>query len=91
MSDPDPEHLILHLNNNDDEYRLVSEGNVLPVLRIRIRDPGSGSRSGMSNHAHISYNLETIFWGVKIIKFFDADPGSGMEKPRDGKKSGDPE
>jgi hypothetical protein len=23
--------------------------------------------------------LETIFW-VKILKFFDADPGSGMEK-----------
>jgi hypothetical protein len=22
---------------------------------------------------------ETIFW-VKILKFFDADPGSGMEK-----------
>jgi hypothetical protein len=26
-----------------------------------------------------SESLETIFW-VKILKFFDADPGSGMEK-----------
>jgi hypothetical protein len=30
---------------------------------------------------HISESLETIFW-VKILKFFDADPGSGMEKIR---------
>jgi hypothetical protein len=39
-----------------------------------IQDPGSGmgikstSRSG--------------FFGVKILKFFDADPGSGMETGR---------
>jgi hypothetical protein len=26
---------------------------------------------------HISESLETIFW-VKILKFFDADPGSGI-------------
>jgi hypothetical protein len=26
---------------------------------------------------HISENIETIFW-VKILKFFDADPGSGI-------------
>jgi hypothetical protein len=30
---------------------------------------------------HISESLETIF-RVKIIKFFDADPESGMEKIR---------
>jgi|LakMenEpi03Aug12_release.lakeMendotaPanAssembly.Ray.scaffolds.fasta_scaffold1576122_1 hypothetical protein len=29
----------------------------------------------MNNPDHISGSLETIFW-VKIIKFFDADPGS---------------
>ncbi len=29
----------------------------------------------MYNQAHISENLETIFW-VRILKFFDADPGS---------------
>jgi hypothetical protein len=35
----------------------------------------SGSRSsGMNNPDHISESLETIFW-VKILKFFDADPG----------------
>ena len=35
----------------------------------------------MNNPDHISETLETIFW-VKILKFFDADPGSGMEKNR---------
>ncbi len=56
------------------------------MLRIRIRDPvpfltldqgsvkKSGSGSGMNNPDYISASLETIFW-VKIIKFFDADPG----------------
>jgi hypothetical protein len=42
----------------------------------------------MNNPDHISGSLETIFW-VKILKFFDADLGSGMEKIRirDGKNS----
>jgi hypothetical protein len=35
----------------------------------------------MNNPDHISENLETIFW-VKILKLFDADLGSGMEKTR---------
>jgi len=35
----------------------------------------------MNNPDHISESLETIFW-VKIHKFFDAHPGSGI---RDGK------
>ncbi len=41
----------------------------------------------MNNPDHISESLETIFW-VKILKFFYADPASGMEKIRimDGKK-----
>jgi hypothetical protein len=65
------------------------------VLRIRIQGPGafltpgsgiregqkSESGSGMNNPDHISESLETIFW-AKILKFFDADPGSGMEKIR---------
>jgi hypothetical protein len=34
----------------------------------------SGSESGMNNPDHISESLETIFW-VKILIFFDADPG----------------
>jgi hypothetical protein len=45
------------------------------------QDPGSGS--GMNNPEHISKSLEIIF-GVKILKFFDADPESGV---RDGKNS----
>ncbi len=65
------------------------------MLRIRdpgygaflTRDPGweksqdldQGSGSGMNKPDHISESLGTIFW-VKILKFFDADPGSGMEK-----------
>jgi hypothetical protein len=35
----------------------------------------SGSGFGRNNPDHISESLEIIF-GVKIIKFFDADPGS---------------
>jgi hypothetical protein len=41
----------------------------------------SGSGSGMTNLDHISENFETIFW-AKILKFFDAYLGSGMEKIR---------
>jgi hypothetical protein len=33
----------------------------------------------MNNPDPISESLETIFW-VKILKFFDVDPASGMEK-----------
>jgi hypothetical protein len=42
----------------------------------------------MKNPDHISEGLETIFC-VMILKFFEADPGSEMEKIwiRDGKKS----
>jgi hypothetical protein len=32
----------------------------------------------MKNPDHISKSLETIFW-VKILKFFDADPESGIQ------------
>jgi hypothetical protein len=41
----------------------------------------SGSGSGIYKPNHISESLETIFL-VKILKFFDADPGSVMEKFR---------
>jgi hypothetical protein len=34
----------------------------------------SGSGSGMNNPYHISESLDRVFW-VKILKFFDADPG----------------
>jgi hypothetical protein len=42
----------------------------------------------MNNPDHISERLKNNFW-VKILKFFDVDPGSRMEKIRirDGKKS----
>jgi hypothetical protein len=33
----------------------------------------------MNNPDHISESLETIFW-VKILNFFDSDPGSGRKK-----------
>jgi hypothetical protein len=37
----------------------------------------------MNNPDHISESLETIFFGLRILKFFDADPGSGMENNSD--------
>jgi hypothetical protein len=51
-------------------------------------DPGSG----MNNPGHIFKELRNYFFaflGVRILKFFDEDPGSGMEtvRIRDGKKS----
>jgi hypothetical protein len=65
-----------------------------------IRDPGwvesqhPDPESGMNNPDHIFKSLETIFFyffGVKILKFFDGDPGSGWRQfgsgIRDGKKS----
>jgi hypothetical protein len=69
--------------------------NCGPVLRIRNpvafrpRDPGkkSGSGSRLNSPDHIFVSLETIFW-VKIFKFFDVDPGSGMEKIRIRDKHG---
>jgi hypothetical protein len=42
------------------------------------QDPDPGSESGMNNPDHISASLENFFW-VKILKFFNADPGSEME------------
>jgi hypothetical protein len=35
----------------------------------------------MNKPDHISESLEPIFW-VKILEFFDVDPGAGMEKIR---------
>jgi hypothetical protein len=35
----------------------------------------------MNNPDNIFEGLETIFW-VKILKFFDVNAGSGMEKIR---------
>jgi hypothetical protein len=60
------------------------------MLRVRIPDPvpigpwirngfKSGYGSGMNNPDHISESLEAIFY-VKIFKFFDEDPFSGMGK-----------
>jgi hypothetical protein len=38
----------------------------------------------MNNPDHIFFSLAPMFlvFGVKILKFFDADPGSGMETVR---------
>jgi hypothetical protein len=52
-------------------------------VKIRIRDLDPGSGSGMNNPDHISESLQTISC-VKIHKFFEADPGSGIQ---DGKNS----
>ncbi len=75
----------------------------MPILpKSSVADPGSGvfltsgsgmgkksgSGSGMNHADHISESLKINFW-VKILKFFDVDPGwkkigSGI---RDGEKS----
>jgi hypothetical protein len=38
------------------------------------KNPDLGTASGMNNPDHFLEILETTFW-VKILKFFDADPG----------------
>jgi hypothetical protein len=88
----------------------MSEGGRGPYYGLQCSvadpDPGSGSfltpgsgksvsETGMNNPDHISDSLETIFW-VKILKFFDADPGSGMGKirirdPKSGINISDPQ
>jgi hypothetical protein len=68
----------------------------LPIPVGSVADPGfaafltpesgmgkkSGSGSEMNNPDHVS--KETIFW-VKILKFFDADPGWKKFGIRDGR------
>jgi hypothetical protein len=44
-----------------------------------VKNPGSGSGKNIPDH--ISESLETFFW-AKLLKFFNADPGSGMEEIR---------
>ncbi len=44
---------------------------------VKNQDTNPGSGSEMNNPDHISESLETIW--VKILKFFDPDPGSAME------------
>jgi hypothetical protein len=62
-------------------------------LESQYPDPGSGrgrksaSGSGIRDEQPGSYFLELrnhffVFFWVKILKFFDADPGSGMENVR---------
>ncbi len=46
----------------------------------------SGSRSGMNNPDHIYENVVSVFW-VKILQFFDADPGRKKILIQDGKIS----
>jgi hypothetical protein len=44
---------------------------------VKNPDKDSGSGYGMNIPDHISEWLETFF-GLKILKFFDAHPGSGI-------------
>jgi hypothetical protein len=55
---------------------LIHAGQVsLAVLRIRIRDPGVTTQIIFSR-------AWKPFFGIKILKFFDGDPGSGMKRIR---------
>jgi hypothetical protein len=58
-----------------------------PWIRIRLSGMGktSGYGSGMNIPDRISECLETMFFGLKIFKFFDSDPGSNIPWIRDGK------
>jgi hypothetical protein len=52
--------------------------------------PGSGIQDEQPGYYFLSLKTNFFaFLGVKIYKFFDEDPGSGMEtvRIRDGKKS----
>jgi hypothetical protein len=53
-------------------YRLQGSGAFLTPGSGKGKKSGSGSR--LNNPEHIYDSLETTFW-VKILKFFDADPG----------------
>jgi hypothetical protein len=44
---------------------------------VKNQDPDAGSRTGMNIQYHISKSLEQ-FLGLKILKFFIVDPGSGI-------------
>jgi hypothetical protein len=82
------------MNNPDHNSESLEKNFGLKIKKLKFfnADPGwkkfgsgmvkkSGSGSGMNNPAHNSESLETIFW-VKILIFFEADLGSGMEKIR---------
>jgi hypothetical protein len=65
---------------NINELCCESGSGIRCLFDTWIHDPGwvknqdQGCGSGLNNPDHISESLETIFW-VKILKFFDADPG----------------
>jgi hypothetical protein len=46
------------------------------------RKSASGSRIRDEQSGSYFLELRNHFFGVKILKFFDVDPGSGMEKVR---------
>ncbi len=56
-----------------EKFCRVPDPGWVKKIRIRIRDEQPGSYFG---------ELRNNFFGVKILKFFDADPGSGIEKIR---------
>jgi hypothetical protein len=71
-----PVHAVLRVRN-----RCLFDPWIRDPGWVKNQDPDPRSGSGMNIPDHISFSLETIFW-VKILNFFNADPGSGMEKYR---------
>jgi hypothetical protein len=67
----------------------LREKNNFIVTSVADLDPGSGAfltpGCGMNIPAHISESLEKNFFGLKILKFCNADldPGSGIFSIRD--------
>jgi hypothetical protein len=55
------------------------------VCRTSVADPDPGwvkVRIRMNNPGSYFQDLRNHFLGVNILKFFDADPGSGIDKIR---------
>ncbi len=62
-------------------YGLFNSSVLAAVLRIRIRDPVPFWPLDVGSGMGKNQSLETIFL-VKMLKYFGADPGSGMAKTR---------
>ncbi len=58
---------------------LTPGSRILDPGWVKSQAPGQGSGARRNNPDHISESLETIFLWVKILKFFDADPGFGIQ------------
>jgi len=71
-------YLYISTKDRHGQYRYCGSGIRDPGSGMdkKNQDPDPGSGSGMNIPDHIASSFGTIF-GVKILKFFDADPDPG--------------